>query len=56
MQIKGSAGLILPGGGALAAYQVGVLKAIAELTDSEALPFDSISGVSAGALNATALA
>lgn len=56
MQIKGSAGIILPGGGALAAYQVGVLKAIAELTDSEALPFDSISGVSAGALNATALA
>jgi len=56
MQIKGSAGLILPGGGALAAYQVGVLKAIAELVDSEALPFDSISGISAGALNATALA
>ena len=56
MQFKGSAGLILPGGGALAAYQVGVLKAIAELVDSEALPFDSISGVSAGAINAAALA
>lgn len=56
MQFKGSAGLILPGGGALAAYQVGVLKAIAELVDSEALPFDSISGISAGALNATLLA
>lgn len=56
MQIIGSAGLILPGGGALAAYQVGVLKAIAELVDSEALPFDSLSGISAGALNATVLA
>lgn len=56
MQIKGSASLILPGGGALAAYQVGVLKAIAELFGSRCLPFESISGVSAGALNATALA
>ena len=56
MQINGSAGLILPGGGALAAYQVGVLKAIAELVDSKVMPFDSISGVSAGAINATALA
>lgn len=56
MQINGSTGLILPGGGARGAYQIGVLKALAELTDSEALPFDSVSGISAGAINATALA
>lgn len=56
MQINGSTGLILPGGGARGAYQVGVLKALAELVDSEALPFDSVSGISAGAINATALA
>ena len=56
MQISGSTGLILPGGGARSAYQVGVLKALAELVDSEALPFDSLSGISAGAINATALA
>lgn len=56
MQISGSTGLILPGGGARGAYQVGVLKALAKVVDSEHLPFDSISGVSAGAINATALA
>jgi NTE family protein len=52
-----SSGLILSGGGARAAYQVGVLKAIAELVPPEAPnPFGIISGTSAGAINATALA
>ncbi len=50
-------GLILMGGGARAAYQVGVLKAIAEFTPYRArLPFDVVCGTSAGALNAVTLA
>ncbi len=50
-------GLVLSGGGARAAYQVGVLMAIAELAPRDARsPFDIISGTSAGAINATALA
>ncbi len=50
-------GLILPGGGARAAYHVGVLKAIAEFMPRRAPnPFPVISGTSAGAINATVLA
>jgi NTE family protein len=50
-------GLILTGGGARAAYQVGVLKAIAEFTPRTApSPFSVICGTSAGALNAVTLA
>ncbi|HET6331022.1 MAG TPA: patatin-like phospholipase family protein [Holophagaceae bacterium] len=50
-------GLILPGGGARAAYQVGVLQALAEtLPPSVKMPFPVISGVSAGAINAAKLA
>ena len=50
-------GLILTGGGARAAYQVGVLKAIAEFMPYRAhLPFDVVCGTSAGALNAVTLA
>ncbi len=50
-------GLILTGGGARAAYQVGVLKAIAESMPRRArCPFPIICGTSAGALNAAALA
>lgn len=50
-------GLILPGGGARAAYQVGVLRAIADLLPPRAAsPFGIISGTSAGAINATGLA
>jgi NTE family protein len=50
-------GLILTGGGARAAYQVGVLKAIAEFMPRRAhSPFQVISGTSAGALNAVTLA
>ena len=50
-------GLILTGGGARAAYQVGVLKAMAEFLPRRASnPFAVICGTSAGALNAAALA
>ncbi len=50
-------GLILSGGGARAAYQVGVLKAIAAmLPEGAPNPFPVICGSSAGALNAAALA
>jgi NTE family protein len=56
VRINGSTGLILPGGGARGAYQVGVLKALAQLVDSQAMPFGSISGISAGAINAVSLA
>jgi NTE family protein len=50
-------GLILTGGGARAAYQVGVLKAIAEALPRRARsPFQIVCGTSAGALNAAALA
>lgn len=49
--------LILSGGGARAAYQVGVLQALADiLPDSAENPFPIISGTSAGAINAMALA
>lgn len=54
---SGVAGLILSGGGARAAYQVGVLKAIADLLpDKKANPFPIILGTSAGAINAVSLA
>jgi NTE family protein len=50
-------GLVLPGGGARAAYQVGVLRALARLLPKDApTPFKIITGTSAGSINATALA
>jgi len=50
-------GLVLPGGGARAAYQVGVLKALAEMLPRRAPnPFAVISGTSAGAINSAVLA
>jgi len=50
-------GLVLPGGGARGAYQVGVLKALAELMpERTANPFSVISGTSAGAINSVVLA
>jgi NTE family protein len=50
-------GLVLPGGGARAAYQVGVLRAIADLLPARtANPFPVVTGTSAGAVNATAIA
>jgi NTE family protein len=48
--------LILPGGGARGAYQVGVLKAIAEISPRGNNPFPVICGTSAGAINAAVLA
>jgi NTE family protein len=48
-------GLVLCGGGARAAYQVGVLRAIAEVTE-QATPCRILTGVSAGAVNACFLA
>jgi NTE family protein len=53
----GKTGLVLAGGGARAAYQVGVLQAMKEmLPDPKANPFAVICGTSAGAVNAGALA
>lgn len=50
-------GLVLPGGGARAAYQVGVLKGIAELLPRDVpTPFRVISGTSAGAILSATLA
>ncbi len=50
-------GLILSGGGARAAYQVGVLKAISQILPRNASsPFPIICGTSAGAINAAVLA
>jgi NTE family protein len=55
--INSKHGLVLTGGGARAAYQVGVLSAIAKfIPRNHAIPFPIISGTSAGAINATALA
>lgn len=49
--------LVLSGGGARAAYQVGVLQALVEiLPDDIENPFPIICGTSAGAINALALA
>lgn len=50
-------GLILPGGGARNAYQVGVLKAVEELVASKnPSPFPVVTGTSAGSLNAGMIA
>jgi NTE family protein len=49
-------GLVLTGGGARAAYQVGVLKAVAELLPGQPNPFRVIVGTSAGAVAASVLA
>jgi NTE family protein len=58
---NGATGLLLTGGGARAAYQVGVLEVIADLrigagAKDQANPFPIITGTSAGAINAAALA
>lgn len=50
-----SAGLVLSGGGARGGYQVGVLKAVAEILPAAASPFGIVTGVSVGAINALAL-
>lgn len=48
--------MVLPGGGARAAYQVGVLKAIADFMPGARNPFPVIVGTSAGAVSAAVLA
>lgn len=48
--------LVLAGGGARSAYQVGVLKALAQLLPAARNPFSVIVGTSAGAVAASALA
>ncbi len=54
---KPKTAVLLTGGGARAAYQVGVLKAIAtQLPRSHKIPFDIVCGTSAGAINGTAIA
>jgi len=51
-----STALILSGGGARAAYQVGVLRGVMEILPRDRLPFEIICGTSAGAINAVFLA
>jgi len=52
-----STAIVLGGGGARAAYQVGALRAIAQLHGpGGALPFPIVCGTSAGAINAATLA
>ena len=53
---KKKTGLVLTGGGARAAYQVGVLKAVCRFLPAAHNPFHIISGTSAGAINAATLA
>ncbi len=48
--------LYLAGGGARGAYQAGVLKAIHQLLNVKILPFNMVSGVSVGSINAAILA
>lgn len=55
--MKARAGLVLTGGGARAAFQVGVLKAVRDILGSPAKnPFPILCGTSAGAINTTTLA
>lgn len=61
LNVAPTTGLVLMGGGARAAYQVGVLKAIMQMRRecgqlASPNPFHVIVGTSAGALNAAALA
>lgn len=56
MTARSHTALILPGGGARGAYQVGVLKAVAEILADRPTPFSIITGTSAGAINAAVIA
>lgn len=49
-------GLVLSGGGARAAYQVGAIRALAEIAAPGQCPFRIVAGLSAGAINCMALA
>ena len=48
--------LVLPGGGARGAYQVGVMRALGDILSDQSTPFPIISGISAGAINAGVMA
>jgi NTE family protein len=52
----GRLGLVLTGGGARAAYQVGALRALAEIAGPGPCPFTVVAGISAGAINGVAVA
>src|SRR5678815_2207314 len=55
--MKPRAGLVLTGGGARAAYQVGVVKAVRDILGNPTRnPFPILCGTSAGAINTTTLA
>jgi NTE family protein len=54
--MKKNLGLVMTGGGARAAYQVGVVRAIYEILKNDQHLFDVITGNSAGAINSTYLA
>jgi NTE family protein len=51
-----SVGLVLSGGGARAAYQVGAVRAIRDICGAGNCPFDVYAGLSAGAINSATLA
>src|SRR5438132_14251604 len=56
-RIRPRAGLVLTGGGAGAAYQVGVVKAVRDILGNPVKnPFPILCGTSAGAINAATLA
>lgn len=55
MPIKHKSALMLPGGGARGAYQVGVIQAIMEVMP-EGFHFPIVNGTSAGAINAVVMA
>ena len=52
----GKLALVLTGGGARAAYQAGVVRALAEMWPKKEAPFKVITGISAGSINASLLA
>lgn len=55
--VKPKLAIVMTGGGARAAYQIGVLKAIAEMIPAGSpSPFTIVCGTSAGAINAASLA
>lgn len=55
MNPKLRTGLVLTGGGARVAYQVGALKALHEILPAATIPFEVIAGTSAGGINAAYL-
>ena len=56
-RVRARAGLVLTGGGARAAYQVGVVKAVRDILGNPVRnPFPILCGTSAGAINAATLA